>query len=448
MAIPEGLRVSLNAIRETSIDNNTLYGKSVVEILPDTDIGTFAAPIIADQTIANEFMSQLVKRIVYTQVSSKVFNNKLKDLEGDRIPLGAIGEEIHINPVQGRLFNVDDFAGLLAKYEAQVQIQYPAVNMDIQYPVTITREKLKSAFISWESLNDFVTGISNALYSGAYIDNYRFTRMLVSNAYQNNAAVIEQVSAVTDEASGKALVKALRKAYLDFQEPTSANNAWNKVGGYGKEVITWSNPEDIVLLIRNDILTNIDVDVLSAAFNMSKTDFLASKVYGVRDFDLYNEQGTKTFDGSAIQCIIADKSWFRIKPQDLALDEFYNPNNRCWNLYLNSVYMYQFSLFANARIMATSIPEIAPTTIKFTTPSASAVVKVGETLELPVVTDPFQANKTITYTSGTAAKGTVAAKEGNNKVAVVTGVAAGKTVITATSGTVTGTIEVTVQAAD
>ena len=271
--------------------------------------------------------------------------------------------------------------------------------------------------------------------------------MLVSNAYEKNAVQIAQVSAVTDEASGKALVKAVRNAYLDFQEPVSRNNAWSKCGGYGKEVVTWSNPEDIVLLIRNDVLTNVQVDVLAAAFNMSEADFLAQRVYGVADFDIYNEQGTKIFDGSAIQCMLADKKWFRIKPQDIALDEFYNANNRCWNLYLNSVYMYQFSLFANAKIFATSLPTLAPTTITFTTPAASATVVAGSTLELPVVTDPFQANATITYTSGTEAKATVAAKSGNNKVAVVTGVAEGTSVITATCGNVTGTITVTVTAA-
>lgn len=274
MAIPEGLRTSLNAIRETSIQDNTLYARYVPEILPDTDIGTFSASIVADQTIANEFMSRLVKRIVYTQIENKTFRNKLKMLEGDRMPLGAIGQEIYINPAKGRRFNVDDFAGLLAKYEADIKVQYPAVNTDIQYPVTITREKLRSAFTSWGNLNDFISGISNSLYNGAYIDEYRFTKNLVGNAYRTNSVQMQTVSALTNEGTRKAFVKALRNAYLDFQEPNSHNNAWSKVGGYGKAVVTWSNPEDIVLLIRNDVLTEIDVEILAAAFNMDKTNFM------------------------------------------------------------------------------------------------------------------------------------------------------------------------------
>ena len=274
MAIPEGLRTSLNAIRETSIVDGTLYHQYVPEILPDTDIGSFAAPIVADQTIANEFMSRLVKRIVYTIVEAKLFRNKLEVLKGADLPLGAIGEEIYVNPAKGRRFDVDDFAGLLAKYEADIKVQYPAVNTDIQYPVTVSRAKLKSAFTSWGELEGFITGITNSLYNGAYIDEYRFIKNLVGNAYRTNSVQMTSISAVSDASTAKALVKQLRKAFLSFQEPTSANNAWAKVGGYGKAVVTWSNPEDIYILIRNDVLTEVDVEVLAAAFNMDKADFM------------------------------------------------------------------------------------------------------------------------------------------------------------------------------
>ena len=441
--IPEGLQTALNAIRETSVQDNTVYARYVPEISPDTDVGSFAAPILADQTVANEFMQRLIKRIVYTQIENKVFRNKLKMLEGDRIPLGAIGQEIFINRAKGRRFNVDDFAGLLAKYESDIKVQYPAVNSDIQYPVTITRAKLKSAFTSWGALSDFISGITNSLYNGAYIDEYRLTKNLVTDAYRTNSVQIDTVSAVSDVSTGKAFVKKLRQAYLDFLEPTDRNNAWKKVGGYGNSVITWSNPEDIVLLIRNDVLSTVDVEVLAAAFNMNKTDFMG-KVIGVDSFSKQLDDGSQDYDGSAILALIADKSWFRIKEQDFEMDEFYNANNRCWNMYLNVVKMYQYSLFANARVIATSAPTVAPTTI---TMPETATVKAGGTVEIPIVTDPFQANATITYTTSAAGKATVAAKSGNNKIAVVTGVDEGSATITATCGNVTDTCTVTVTAA-
>jgi uncharacterized protein YjdB len=80
--------------------------------------------------------------------------------------------------------------------------------------------------------------------------------------------------------------------------------------------------------------------------------------------------------------------------------------------------------------------------------AAGVKVTAGDTVELHIETTPFPANAEITYTSSATGKGTVAAKEGNNKIAVVTGVAAGSTTITATAGNVTATYSVTVEAAD
>ena len=107
--------------------------------------------------------------------------------------------------------------------------------------------------------------------------------------------------------------------------------------------------------------------------------------------------------------------------------------------------MYNYSVFSNAKLIVTSAPEVAPSTITFVN-GATATVKAGETLELPVITDPYQANKTITYTSASETYATVEAKTGNNKIAVVTGESEGSSVITATCGNVSTTITVTVTA--
>ena len=438
----EGLVTSLNAIREASVSEGTIYHQYIPAITDQTDIATFGSTVLSVPAVANEFMSRLVNRIVYTSFETKYFNNPLQILEGDRIPLGYAGQEIYVNPAKRRKYNVDDFAGLLVKYEADVKVQYTEVNMDLQYPVTVSRHKLKQAFVSWDALDSFVTELSNSLYNGAYIDEYELTKGLVSSAYKANSVQYVTVTAPTTEATGKAFTKTLREMFLNMKTPTSAYNAWSKVGGYGREIITWSNPEDIVLLIRNDVLSNIDVDVLSVAFNISKSELLGN-IIPVNNFDMFADDGTKIFDGSNILAFIGDKSWFRIKRQDLFLDEFYNCNNRTWQYMLNLTKMYNYSLFANGVVICTSAPSVSPTSMKFTD-TAGLEVEEGATIELHVKTTPFPANATITYTSGTEAKATVAAKEGNNKIAVVTGVADGTSVITATCGNVTATYTITV----
>ena len=356
-----GLKTALNAMREMSVDNGSIYHQYVPVVTDSTTIGEFGQPILdsANVNVLNDFVS-LLKKVVATAVYNKTFNNPLANLEGERMPLGQFIEDVYVNPAKARGFDVNDFAGLLQKYEAQIATQYLTVNSDLQYCVTITREKIRNAFTSWSNLESLITGMVNSLYNGAYITRYNQAKGLVLAAYTGNNAQIQTVSAVADEATAKALVKTMRATFSKMQIPSTNFNAWNKVKGGDLALKTWSDPEDVIVLISADVEANVDVDVLASAFNMSKTDFLG-RVIVVDDFSQYNEDGTLAVDGSAIQAMICDKAWFKIKTQDFAMDEFYNANNRTWQYYLNDVRMVNYSLFANAVIFATAQPEVDAT---------------------------------------------------------------------------------------
>ena len=150
------LKQSLNAIREIS---STIYHEYVPIIDDSTDISAFADPIMNYPEVYNEFCNVLVNKLVYSQFESKTFNNPLQVLDGDRIPLGYAGEEGYVNPAKGRGFNVNDYAGLLVKYEADVKIQYQVVNADLQYAVTVSRSQLKKVMTSWANLEEFITSL-------------------------------------------------------------------------------------------------------------------------------------------------------------------------------------------------------------------------------------------------------------------------------------------------
>lgn len=443
--IKAGLKTSLNAIREASVEQNTIYHQYVPIIDDNTDIGSFGTPILNTPVVMNEFISALVNRIVYTQFETKYFRNPLQVLEGDRIPLGYAGQEIYVNPAKGRKFNVDDFAGLLVKYEADVKVQYTTVNMDLQYPVTVSRHKLKQAFVSWDALDTFIGELSNSLYNGAYIDEFRFTKELVAGAYKNNSAQIRTITAPTTEDLAKQFITQARTLFLNFQTPSTEFNAWQKLGGYGRPVTTFTNPEDIVFLVRNDVRAFIDVNVLASAFNLDQTTLLGN-ILAVDNFDMYDEDGNKIFDGSNIVGIIADKSWFRIKRQDMFLDEFYNANNRTWQYYLNLTKMYNYSLFANAVIFATAEPTIPITSLDFQAPDGITLSAVGDTEGLDITVNPVTANSPkITYASDNEEVFVVDADASNDKHSTITAIGQGTANLTATAGTVTATVKVTVE---
>lgn len=441
----EGLVTSLNALREMSVEQSRVYHQYIPIIDSDTDIGVLARPVFQYQQVANDFMNMLIQRIVTTSFDIRRFRNPLRVLEGDEMPVGYTVQDMYVNPAKGRKYNVNDFAGLLQKYEADVKVQYLSINMDLQYPVTVTRHDLKKAFTSWDDLNRFIDGITESLYNGAYINEYEFTKGIVSGAYKDNKAAIEIVTVPTTEAEMKTFVAKLREYYLNMQLPSTSYNAWAKLGGYGKPVKVWSAPEDIVLLIKNDLMSKLDVNVMAAAFNLDRSTLLG-RILPIDNFDIYDDEGNKVFDGSNIVAFIGDRRWFRIKTQDEQVDEFYNANNRTWQIYLNLTKMYNFSLFNNGLILATAAPTVAATAIKFN--QTAPEVTAGESIILDIETTPFQATDTITFTSGTVGKATVTKID--NRHVEVTGVASGTSVITASNGAstpVTGTVTVTVNAA-
>ena len=433
------LKQSLNAIREIS---STIYHEYVPIIDDSTDISAFAEPILNYPVVYNEFCDVLVNKLVYSQFESMTFENPLRVLDGDRIPLGYAGEHTYVNPAKGRGFNVDDFAGLLVKYEADVKVEYFTVNTDLQYCVTVARQQLKKAMTSWENLAEFITSLSNSLYNGAYIDMFRFTKNIISGAYKENRGVIETITAVTDESTAKAFVERARELYLNFQLPSTEYNAWAKNGGAGAPITTWTRPEDIVLVIKNSLRAKLDVDVLASAFNIDRATLLGN-IITVDSFDAYDDDGTKVFDGSAIVGGIFDKAWFKIKTQDMFMENFYNSNNRTMQYYLNVIRMYSMSLFANGVIFATSQPTVPATALKFVETSAS--VKAGEDIVLHVESTPFTANPTLSYTSSATSYATVGSETG--KYITVTGVSAGSSTITVTDGTHSATLSVTVTSA-
>mgnify|MGYP003292349986 CR=1 FL=1 len=399
--ISEGLVTSLNAIREVSVSGSSIYHQYVPVIDENTNIATLAEPVLKYPAVANDFMNMLVNKLVFTQFTTKLYNNPLRILEGERMPLGYFGEELYTNPAKGRKYNVNDFAGLLQKYAADTKVQYLTLNSDLQYPVNVTRHDLKKAFTSWADLDRFIDQLSNSLYNGAFIKDYRMTKNLVSSAYSYGGVRVQTVSAISSEATAKAFVKVVRNAFLGFQVPSTSYNAWAQSGGYGDPITTWTAPEDIVILVRSDIRAKLDVLVESMAYNIDKSTLLGN-IITIDNFDAYDDDGTKIFDGSAILGGIFDKSWFRIKRQDMFMDSFYNPNNRTVQYYLNNIKMYGISSFANHMVIALESPTVAPTEID--TDVTSVEVTVGSTAEVKFTTVPFSANTTITYSDGTTTK--------------------------------------------
>ena len=449
MNVSEGFQTALNEIRETLIEDNKLYQTQLPIVDHVTSSQVYGHSLLSlPADLRNKFINALVDRIAYTSFNIKYYKNPFENLKGNETPLGAIGQNIYVNPAKGRVYNIDDFAGLLAKYESDVKAEYNEINADFQYPATIVRQELQKAFVSWRSFEDLIMGISASLYNGSYIDQYKLTKLLISNAYRSNSVQMETISVSNINAPSTAelenITAKLRELYLNFQEPGDDYNAWKKVGGYGRAIETWTPAEDIVVFINTKMASWLSVKVLANAFNISEAS-LMGRVYTTRSFDIINDKGVKVFDGSKIIAQICDKRWFKIRDIDMFMDEFYNANNRSWQKFLNYRGSYNYSYFANAVQLVTELPSISATAIQFAEASETLVMGTPKVLE--IVTTPVGATETITFTADDSETYVTLEKIDNRHVKVTPVAPTGSAVtITATGGTsgVSGTCEVNV----
>ena len=189
--------------------------------------------------------------------------------------------------------------------------------------------------------------------------------------------------------------------------PSKEYNAYTKFSGAKGEITTWTDPDRVVLIVRADVMAEVDVEALASAFNLDKADFLGRVIQ------------VDKFENEEILGVICDESWLQIYDNIFRFDEFYNARTMTWNEYLHAWGTYAICPFANAVVLATASPKPA-TAISV----SNASVVVDGTASLTVTLTPADSTSELTYSSSDEDVFTVSSAR------VVTGVSAG-------SGTVT-----------
>jgi len=329
----------MKAILDVIRANASLEYQERVPATERATITEIGSPINTYQTIQNEFLNALVNRIALTVIRNRTASNPLALLKKGTIPLGSDIQEIFTNMAKDTGFDGSG-SKLLTKTTPDVKALYHRLNRKGQYPITITKQGLQTAFTSYGELEKLLGSIVTAMYSGDNFDEFVLMKNLFAQAITGSKIVTASVPHVLNELTGKAFIKAVKNASSGFTFPSSVFNTYfaNKpVSDTGDPVVTWSPIEDQILIVRADVMNEIDVEVLASAFNMGKVEFLAS-VLKVDSF------------GSATNClaVLCDRSWVQVYDNLFETSEFYNGQGMYWNYWLNHWQTYSYSTFANA----------------------------------------------------------------------------------------------------
>lgn len=348
----------LNVIRQNA---TAVYQDRIPEATAE-NLHEVGDAILTYEAQANEFVNALVNRIGLVILNNRMATNPLAALKKGRLAVGETIEEIYIDVIKAQTYDPRSAQDTLFKrHLPNVSSVFHSVDSQLNYPLTISNEQLRKAFMSYDSLDRFIAGLVDSMYKSATLDEFIQMKQLISEWNANGRFIIEPITAVTDAASAReAMIKI--KAVSDGM--TIFNNQMNYAG------VWTSTPKDEQYLITTpDFNARMDVDVLAAAFHMDKAEF-AGHVIVVDNIGDLGDDG--------IEAILVDKNWYQVYDYLRTFKTAYNGEGLYWNYFYHVWMVYSLSPFANAVAFGTATPTVTAVTV---TPTA-ATVKAGSTVQI------------------------------------------------------------------
>lgn len=418
----------LNAIRNSASTNYRDFvptAKSTPE-----SIRRIGEIIMQYTPLQNEFLNALVNRIARVIITSKMYTNPLAMFKKGLIDFGESIEEIFVNIANPHQYDVEESESkVFAREIPDVRAAFHTLNYKKFYKQTIQNKDLNQAFLSWDGITDLISKIVNAMYTAANYDEFVTTKYMLAKAIIDG-----RLSAITVDANDAKV--AVTKIKGVSNSLTFMSNNYNAAG-----VQTFTDKNDQYLLVNSQFDSEIDVEVLASAFNMSKAEFMGHRIlidgFGTldvarlnalfKDDPNYEEPSQDTLTAlNAIPAVLVDKNFFMIFDNMYEFTENYNGQGLYWNYFYHTWKTFSMSPFANALVFVPAVPSVTAVTVSPT----AITCKKGQSVQLSVTVETENyAPKTVNWKSDTDG----VTVDINGHVTVATNVIATTAKITATS---------------
>ena len=367
-AIPKGINI-LNVIRSEA---SQAYQERVPVATRD-NIAEVGNPILNFEALQNEFLSALVNRIGMVIITSRLYNNPLKRFKKGLMSLGETFEEIFVNIIKAEPYYLVDDQGMSAAEDEfkrripDVRAVFHTRNRQDKYPVTIQNDDLRTAFLSYEGVEDLVSKIIEAVHTSDEYDEFLLMKNVFFEAGLRGALRPITVPGMGDDTSAKRTMTAFRTTALDLTFMRSDSNFMG--------VTTHTPIDEQVIFILSSVAATVDVEVLASAFNMDKTNFIGRRVI-VDDFGGLEKEG--------VIAIATDEDWFMVFDNYLTMTSDYVASRLYYNYFFHHWETLSYSPFKNAVAFTTQAPTVSTVTV---TPSTANIPKTGGELQLTAKVD-------------------------------------------------------------
>lgn len=318
----------------------------------------------------NQFIDVLIMRIGDTYIHGERWNNPLAVFKKSRLMYGSTLQEIIPKWIRAHSY-VDDAEDVFKMARPEVAQWFHSQNRQDRYDITINRDELRTAFTEEYGLNRLVARILEVPMNSDEYDEYQIMKNLIA-IYENKWGHFKvQISAPTDEATAKALLKLLRVYRRKLTFPTTIYNS-----GQIKDVPVFAKPNELVLFITPEVEASIDVDALAVLFNMEKAE-VKQRIIVLDEFPIAGAQALLTTD-----------DYFMCKDTEYTNTSIYNPKTLGENYFLHHWGIYSISPFVPAILFTTEagtdIPTITQTLTAISATISDDTPKAGDVVDITV----------------------------------------------------------------
>lgn len=382
----------LNAIRNNATQN---YREYIPQATQDGDsIRAIGSVIMNNPSLQNEFLSALVNRIGRVIITSKMYSNPWNMFKKGMLEFGETIEEIFVNIAKPFQYDPEVASQEVFKREIpDVRTAFHVRNYTKFYKSTIQQEDLKTAFLSWQGINDLISKIVDAMYTGANYDEFQVMKYMIAKQALNGFIKPIVIPNVTTSSLPEIVAK-MREISNDFEMLTDIYNLTGVMQNCMKS--------DQYIIVSNAFDSKMSVEVLATAFNMDKAELLGRRVmidgFGRIDnkrlaelfkddpnyVELTQEELTAL---NTIPALLVDGDWWQVYDNKMEFTEQYNAQGLYWNYFYHVWKTFSVSPFVNNALFVTGEPVVTSVAVS---PSTLTMVK-GQSAQLgaQVVTENF-----------------------------------------------------------
>lgn len=376
----------LNAIRNSASIN---YRDYVPIATADADsIRAIGATIMDYPALQNEFLNALVNRIGRVILTSKSYQNPWAMFKKGFLEFGETIEEVFTNIAKPFQFDPAIAENEIFKREIpDVRSAFHVLNYQKFYKATVSQEQLRMAFMSWDGITSLISSIVESMYTAANYDEFITMKYLLCKRMVSGEMYLVNTSATGNSAT-KGVIKDIRMHSTNL---TFLSSKYNLAGVYNS-----TEKNNQYILIPSMWMAQFDVEVLAAAFNMDKVEFMGHVVpvdsFYEQDIarlnELFKDDPTYTEFSqndlqalSAVAAVLVDKDYFMIFDNLQNFTENYNGQGLYWNYFYHVWKTFSTSPYANAILFTSGISESWSGATVTVTPN-SATVLPGQSVQL------------------------------------------------------------------